>query len=77
MMQVPLTLWLFWTLAAAAVIGAILCAIFRRWNFVTILTRREWSAAFQLVAILGMILAIIYFQNGHFSDQAAFIYGRF
>lgn len=77
MMQVPLTLWILWALAGTALVGALALLLARRWSPASILTSQEWKAAFQLVAILVMVLTIIYFQNGRAADIGGFIYGRF
>lgn len=77
MIHAPLSLMLFWLLAAGGVC-AVLAAVFSgRLKPFDLLTAAEWKAALQLAGIFGLGVAIIYFQNGHVADRAAFIYGRF
>lgn len=77
MIHAPLALLLFWAFAVLAA-GAILAAtVAGRLKPLALLTLTEWKAGLQLIGIVGLALAIIYYQNGHFADRATFIYGRF
>lgn len=77
MIHAPLALLLFWALAGLAGIGLAIAVLTGRLRPAGLLTLAEWKAALQLIGIVVLVLAMIYYQNGHFSDRATFIYGRF
>jgi len=77
MIHAPLALLLFWALAAVGVTGVVVAVLAGRLRPSVLLTQNEWRAALQFIGIIALTLAIIYYQNGHFSDRATFIYGRF
>lgn len=77
MSHAPLTLVLFWIFAAGGAAGIVLAVLTGRLRPNTLLTNAEWKAVIQLFGIVALVITMIYFQNGHLSDQAAFIYGRF
>jgi len=77
MIHAPLTLLLFWALAAIGVAALVIAVLAGRLQPKALLTTDEWKAALQLIGIVALTLAMIYYQNGHYSDRATFIYGRF
>jgi hypothetical protein len=77
MIHAPLALLLFWAFAAFAAIGAAVAVLAGSLKPDALLTKSECKAALQLIGIVVLGLTIIYYQNGHSSDRATFIYGRF
>ncbi len=77
MIHAPLALLLFWALAAGGAISFVIAVMAGRLQPKALLTKNEWQAALQLIGIVALTLAMIYYQNGHYSDRATFIYGRF